>query len=155
VASQRLNREIRRKLDRLGQLVEAARQGDTHCASDADARPGIGIDLERYMGASLTMIDRHYVHLARDGREHAIRLLDELSAGQRPRVDPSGRCVDVEVCGRRQQRRRKHQLRRRNLEALWRARSADPSLPFRRSVDLPLIAAGCNHGSIEVPSCVV
>jgi hypothetical protein len=30
------------------------------------------------------MIDRHYGHLARDGREHAIRLLDELSAGQRP-----------------------------------------------------------------------
>jgi hypothetical protein len=42
-------------------------------------------DLSRYMGASLTMIDRHYGHLARDGREHAIRLLDELSNGQRPR----------------------------------------------------------------------
>ena len=28
------------------------------------------------MGASLTMIDRRYGHLARDGREHAIRLLD-------------------------------------------------------------------------------
>jgi integrase len=27
-------------------------------------------------GPSLTMIDRHYGHLARDGREHAIRLLD-------------------------------------------------------------------------------
>ena len=37
------------------------------------------------MGASLTMIDRHYGHLARDGREHAIRLLDQLSAGQRRR----------------------------------------------------------------------
>jgi hypothetical protein len=42
-------------------------------------------DLSRYMGASLTMIDRHYGHLARDGREHAIQLLDELNAGQRPR----------------------------------------------------------------------
>src|SRR4029453_16770510 len=42
-------------------------------------------DLSRYMGASLTMIDRHYGHLARDGREHAIRLLDEMSAGQPPR----------------------------------------------------------------------
>jgi hypothetical protein len=31
------------------------------------------------------MIDRHYGHLARDGRDHATRLLDELSAGQRPR----------------------------------------------------------------------
>jgi hypothetical protein len=32
------------------------------------------------MGASLTMIDRHYGHLARDGREHAIQLLDTLHA---------------------------------------------------------------------------
>jgi hypothetical protein len=37
------------------------------------------------MGASLTMIDRHYGHLARDGRDHAIRLLDELNGGQCPR----------------------------------------------------------------------
>jgi hypothetical protein len=28
------------------------------------------------MGTSLAMIDRHYGHLARDGREHAIKLLD-------------------------------------------------------------------------------
>jgi hypothetical protein len=28
------------------------------------------------MGTSLAMIDRHYGHLARDGREHAISLLD-------------------------------------------------------------------------------
>jgi integrase len=49
-------------------------------------RAGIStFDLSRYMGASLTMIDRHYGHLAGDGREHAIRLLDEPSAGQRPR----------------------------------------------------------------------
>ena len=27
-------------------------------------------------GASLTMIDRHYGHLARDGRDRAINLLD-------------------------------------------------------------------------------
>jgi len=32
------------------------------------------------MGASLTMIDRHYGHLARDGRVHAITLLDSYSA---------------------------------------------------------------------------
>ncbi len=48
-------------------------------------RAGISTLTSRYMGASVTMIDRHYGHLARDGREHAIRLLDELSAGQRPR----------------------------------------------------------------------
>jgi integrase len=48
-------------------------------------RAGIStFDLSRYIGASLTMIDRHYGHLARDGRAHAIRLLDELSAAERP-----------------------------------------------------------------------
>jgi integrase len=46
-------------------------------------RAGIStFDLSRYMGASLTMIDRHYGHLARDGREHAIRLLDTLNAAE-------------------------------------------------------------------------
>jgi hypothetical protein len=35
------------------------------------------------------MIDRHYGHLARDGREHAIKLLDALNApGQAPDFDP-------------------------------------------------------------------
>jgi hypothetical protein len=37
------------------------------------------------MGASLTMIDRYYGHLARDGREHAIELLDALNS---PESDP-------------------------------------------------------------------
>ncbi len=56
-------------------------------------RAGIStFDLSRYMGASLTMADRHYGHLARDGREHAIRLLGELSVGKRPRWT----LVDVE-----------------------------------------------------------
>jgi hypothetical protein len=31
-------------------------------------------------GASLTTIDRHYGHFAREGREHAIKLLDALNA---------------------------------------------------------------------------
>jgi integrase len=57
-----------------------------HTLATFALRAGIStFDLSRYMGASLTMIDRHYGHLARDGREHAIRLLDELSAEQRPR----------------------------------------------------------------------
>jgi integrase len=46
-------------------------------------------DLSRYMGASLTMIDRHYGHLAHDGRQHAIDLLD------RHAVDVGGRPVDT------------------------------------------------------------
>src|SRR5438105_7606123 len=44
-------------------------------------RAGIStFDLSRYMGASLTMIDRHYGHLPRDRREHAIKLHDALNA---------------------------------------------------------------------------
>jgi len=44
-------------------------------------RAGVStFDLSRYMGTSLAMIDRHYGHLARDGREHAIRLLDTFAA---------------------------------------------------------------------------
>jgi integrase len=40
-------------------------------------RAGISIfDLSRFMGASLAMIDKHYGHLAHDGREHAVALLD-------------------------------------------------------------------------------
>jgi hypothetical protein len=49
-------------------------------------RAGIStFDLSRYMGASLTMIDRYYGHLARDGREHAIHLLDAFNA---PEFEP-------------------------------------------------------------------
>jgi integrase len=58
-------------------------------------RAGISIfDLSRFMGASLAMIDRHYGHLARDGRDHAVALLDAYardsaawtSAGRRYRA---------------------------------------------------------------------
>ena len=54
-------------------------------------RAGISIfDLSRFMGASLAMIDRHYGHLARDGREHAVALLDAFA-----RETPRGRLVDA------------------------------------------------------------
>ena len=50
-------------------------------------RAGIStFELSRYMGASLTMIDRHYGHLARDGREHAIRLLDTFTGADTANV---------------------------------------------------------------------
>jgi hypothetical protein len=55
-----------------------------HTFATVALRAGISFDLSRYMGASLTMIDRHHGHLSRDGREHAIRLLDQHSADQRP-----------------------------------------------------------------------
>ena len=74
-------------------------------------RAGIStFELLRYMGASLTMIDRHYGHLARDGREHAIRLLDELNA---PAVDVRGRPVDAAKRTRRRTRQRNTALSRR------------------------------------------
>jgi integrase len=66
-------------------------------------------ELSRYMGASLTMIDRHYGHLARDGREHAIRLLDHLNA---PPVAVRGRSVDAETQTSRRHRQRNRALSR-------------------------------------------
>jgi integrase len=48
-------------------------------------RAGIStFDLSRFMGASLTMIDRHYGHLGRDGREHAASLLDTFAGEEAP-----------------------------------------------------------------------
>jgi integrase len=74
-------------------------------------RAGIStFDLSRYMGASLTMIDRHYGHLARDGREHAISLLDSYGAIA---VDVGGRSVDTETAASRRDRQQKGTLSRR------------------------------------------
>src|SRR5439155_26294201 len=74
-------------------------------------RAGVStFELSRYMGASLTMIERRYGHLARDGREHAIRLLDELNA---PAVDVRGRSVDTEEPESRPARQRKQPPSRR------------------------------------------
>lgn len=57
-------------------------------------RAGISIfDLSRFMGASLAMIDKHYGHLARDGREHAVELLDAL-ARDTAAWTPNGRRPD-------------------------------------------------------------
>lgn len=36
--------------------------------------------VSRFMGTSIAMIDIHYGHLAHDGREHAVTLLDNLAA---------------------------------------------------------------------------
>jgi integrase len=72
-------------------------------------RAGIStFELSRYMGASLTMIDRHYGQLARDGREHAIWLLDNLNAP----VDVRGRLVDAETVESRQAGQREPALSR-------------------------------------------
>jgi integrase len=78
-------------------------------------RAGIStFDLSRYMGASLTMIDRHYGHLARDGREHAIKLLDALNA---PRTLVDAAWTPKTTAGVTTENKRRR-LSRRNSEAL-------------------------------------
>jgi integrase len=58
-----------------------------HTFATFGLRAGIStFDLSRYMGASLTMIDRHYGHLAKDGHQHAINLLDTFTVA--PDVHP-------------------------------------------------------------------
>jgi integrase len=43
-------------------------------------RAGVSVfAVSRFMGSSIAMIDRHYCHLARDSREHAVSLLDALA----------------------------------------------------------------------------
>jgi integrase len=65
-----------------------------HTFATFELRAGIStFDLSRYMGASLTMIDRHYGHLARDGREHASKLLDALNAPESERWTLGGRRI--------------------------------------------------------------
>jgi hypothetical protein len=51
------------------------------------------------MGASLTMIDRHYGHLARDGREHAAGCSTH-SPEMEPQL-PRGRSVDAATGNRK------------------------------------------------------
>jgi integrase len=59
-------------------------------------RAGVSVfAVSRFMGSSIAMIDRHYGHLARDSREHAVSLLDALAleravdAGWTPIAKPS------------------------------------------------------------------
>ena len=76
-------------------------------------RAGVStFDLSRYMGAILTMIDCHYGHLARDGHEHAINLLDAHSRAQGTRRPRRGRPVDVDEVLRRRVRQQKQPLSR-------------------------------------------
>jgi integrase len=72
-----------------------------HTSATFALRAGISaFDLSRFMGASLGMIDRHYGHLARDGREHAART-PRLACGRGHRH----RRVDVRWTSQLTQRR--------------------------------------------------
>jgi hypothetical protein len=64
-------------------------------------RAGVSVfAVSRFMGSSLAMVDRHYGHLARDSREHAVSLLDALAienavdAGWTPPPRPSSPLAD-------------------------------------------------------------
>jgi hypothetical protein len=59
-------------------------------------RAGVSVfAVSRFMGSSIAMIDRHYGHLARDSREHAVSLPDALAidravdAGWTPTAKPA------------------------------------------------------------------
>jgi len=107
--------------DELDRLLEPSsrRSTDRHTFATFALHAGIStFDLSRYMGASLTMIDRHYGHLAHDGRERAIHLLDALNGHGAERwtlVDARRRRAIEPPPGPRQPKRR---LSRQDTEAL-------------------------------------
>ena len=75
-------------------------------------RAGVSVfAVSRFMGTSLAMIDRHYGHLARDSREHAVSLLDALvveravDAGWTPRQKPANPLSDSNFSPRRSRSR--------------------------------------------------
>jgi integrase len=82
--------------------------------------------LSRYMGTSLAMIDLHYGHLASDGREHAVALLDALAreklvdAGWTPPPAPASPHGD------------KPRATRRRTQTYRRGRSVDVTRTSRR-----------------------
>jgi len=94
-------------------------------------RAGVStFDLSRYMGASLTMIDRHYGHLARDGRDHAISsthtqaLTRQVSTAWTRR----GHLTSEPSAPQPTKTADSRQFR----EALYRTRTVDPLLTMRR-----------------------
>jgi hypothetical protein len=104
------------------------------------------------------MIDRHYGHLARDGREHAIRLLDTFNAPELNRwTSVDAACTSEAPHGRRQSRR-KHRLSRRKSEADAGTRTPDPLLTMEVLYLLSYVGAGCSltgwSGGSRIRTCV-
>ena len=96
-------------------------------------RAGIStFDLSRYMGASLTMIDRHYGHLARDGRDHAIKLLDTYTSRTKP-TSTGGRRVDTAAATSSPPQTTEEGSSRGNQKPSDGLEPSTPSLPWRVS----------------------
>lgn len=74
--------------------------------------------VSRFIGSSIAMIDRHYGHLARDSREHAVALVDALAlerAVDAAWTSTGGRANALNNCDSRPRRRRNH----RRVDARW------------------------------------
>ena len=89
------------------------------------------------MGASLTMIDRHYGHPARDGRDHAIDLLDACTGSESVDVHAVDAALDVGSVSRRPIGQRKGQLSRKKPEPSDGLEPSTPSLPSRSGAREP------------------
>ena len=120
------------------------------------------------MGTSLAMIDRHYGHLASDGREHAVALLDAFAreklvdAGWTPAPPPENPLSNTQqgtsqreiavawtLGGRRspnatRQRSRKEALSRENVKPSDGLEPSTPSLPCAAK-RLPRVATGADR----------
>ena len=112
--------------------------------------------VSRFIGSSIAMIDRHYGHLARDSREHAVALMDALAleravdaawtshrsranalsnSDSRPRRSESparGRSVDTEARSRRLCRQRKQLISRNDAKPSRGLEPRHPSLHSER-----------------------
>ena len=74
--------------------------------------------VSRFIGSSIAMIDRHYGHLARDSREHAISLLDALALERT--VDAAWRSTPARAKPHDNSESRLHAGRtRRRVDARW------------------------------------
>ena len=130
--------------------------------------------VSRFIGSSIAMIDRHYGHLARDSRVHAVSLLDALaleravdaawtSTGRRANAlsnskcevssnkksSARGRSVDAEARSRRPTRQRKELISRNFVKPSNGLEPLTPSLPS--SVRNALQAFSCLPGWVRLP----
>jgi integrase len=82
-------------------------------------RAGVSVfAVSRFMGSSIAMIDRHYGHLARDSREHAVSLLDALAVERAVDAGWTSHRKDAKPLSASDSKpRRKHS--RRAVDARW------------------------------------
>jgi hypothetical protein len=109
-----------------------------HSSATFALRAGIStFDLSRYMGASLTMIDRHYGHLAKDGRQEgdgddcARRLGAPVSAHR----GSAGLCADRRVRIAKRVRTRDDRIARVAMHKRGHLRSRRRRAPVSRESD--------------------